>query len=509
MSRVSIADSRKLGRVVIVLALTFVVLGALSIKRIVNGNGDLSGNYAVWRANLREPVQPGRHLSTELRLGDPDPYPPITYAIFAQLARMPLWLLAALWFLMNIACTLYLWNSLEGMLDEMSQSSHAQIELASGANCSPVEQNSAPRASWLGRFAQALLFTGNTHPAVDVGDCVNRSGNRRIMILAGLAVLPSWVGAMLIGQNTLLVMTLITAAYRTDICGWARYLKVGALLVLAVAMKVLPAVFLLPFLMRRQFRILASFVVCGCILLFGIGSLFFGVEKNREFHSRWLQFAIQGPENRPPDPRDPNTLRGSLRDKNQAIEAVLARLLMDIPIHSRDAAAPHVNLMAISPSIWRLLSSGLLIICVLIGVTAIGLSLRAVGTLAVGMPPGAVFGSSDSLSMAARRSSVIGQLAILAPTQLFVSPVLWSHYYLWLIFPIALCLLEVRLGRREGIGIYVAWIVALPCLASELCRAVGLHLWMTLLIYVWTCWPALRIAFPNHSGRRSISPGDS
>jgi hypothetical protein len=232
--------------------------------------------------------------------------------------------------------------------------------------------------------------------------------------------------------------------------------------------------------------------VLGACLVFGLGSLFFGIEKNLEFHGRWLQFAIKGAENRPPDPRSPGTLRGSLRDKNQAIEAVLARLFMDLPIHTRHADAPRINLMDVTAATWRIMSSSLLIACLLIGVVAVFRSQGATRNRSnETVKSDGVRQDIDNRAVR-RMASPLGQLAILSPMQLFISPVIWSHYYLWLYLPLAYVLSEAKRGRPSGVMVYAMWVLLIPALAEEHCRAIGPQLWMSLVIYLWICWPALR-----------------
>lgn len=455
MDREQISDSLNTNRrlAIAVLILGLIVLGVLSVKRILNGNADLSGNYKIWSANLVEPTQPGRHMSAESNLQDPDPYPPITYALFAPLALVPLPLLAVLWYSMNVACTLYLWKSASSLLEELPS--------CRSCPCGP------------------LLLT-----------------NSQIRNLASVAVLPAWIGTILIGQHTLLQMSLIVAALRTDIRELTGSLKAGTLLALAVLVKILPAVFLLPFGIRRQFRVLMVFCAVACCLIFGLGSLFFGAQKNWEFQHRWLQFAIHGPESRLPDPRDPNTLRGSLRDKNQSIEAVLARLVMDVPIHNRDADAPRVNLVSVSPAAWRIMSSGLVALCLLVGIVAVVRSQRA---NAIQRETDVEMPCANSL---ARLDSVLGRLAILSLMQLFISPLIWSHYYVWLFPPLVYLLSEVRRGRASGLWIYAAWLLLIPGLGIEWCRAVGTQLWVNLLLYGWICWPAL----VSSTGQEILNP---
>lgn len=466
----------------VALLIGVVIVGVLSVKRITNGNGDLNGNYRLWRANLSEPTQPGRHMSVESGWQDVDPYPPITYAMFATFARLQLRPLAVLWYAMNVACTVYLWRSLSILLESADVAGAAVSHLPTNS-ISSQQAEVKPIAN--DRVARFLT-------------------NSRISQLAALAVLPSWLGSVLIGQHTLLQMTLVVAAFRTDIRTLGGSVKAGTFLVLATAMKVLPVVFLLSFLSRGRFRVLASFLVMGSCLVFGLGSLFFGAEKNWEFHVRWLKFAAQSPDNRPPDPRDAGTVRGSLRDKNQAIESVLARLFMDLPIHTRHADAPRINLLSVTPSTWRIMSSSLLLISISIGFVAAFRCQYEQNPLGWNRPEDGIQNHLEANALSRLRSP-LGQLAILSPMQLFISPVIWSHYYLWLFLPLAYLLFEARHGRLSGIFIYCLWVLLIPALAEEHCRAVGPQLWMTLVIYAWICSPAIRSLLRWRNSRRTHS----
>jgi hypothetical protein len=457
-----------------------VIIGVLSVKRITNGNGDLNGNYRLWRANLAEPTQPGRHMSVDSGWQDVDSYPPITYAMFANVARLELPALAVLWYAMNVACTVYLWRSLSVLLEDAAIPRFAVSQVPSD---SPWNQQAEAKPIATRQIARFLT-------------------NARISHLAALAVLPSWLGSVLIGQHALLQMTLVVAAFRTDVRTLVGSVKAGTFLVLATAMKVLPVVFLLSFLSRRRFRVLAAFVLMGCCLVFGLGSLFFGAEKNWEFHVRWLKFAIRSSENRPPDPREPGTVRGSLRDKNQAIESVLARLFMDLPIHTRHTDAPRVNLLSVAPSTWRIMSSSLLLISLSIGTVAVFRCEYKGKELSSSSTDEGIRNRTNTDAIS-RMCSPLGQLAILSPMQLFISPVIWSHYFLWLYLPLAYLLVEAKHGRLGGIFIYCLWVLLIPALAEEHCRAVGPQLWMTLVIYVWICSPAIRSLFTRQSSSLS------
>lgn len=412
------------------------LLGFLAVKRTVNGNADLSGNHRLWRVNLSQSTLPVRREGPQPQ--DPDAYPPITYALFAPLGALPIGATATVWYLLNLGCSVYLWRSAR---------------------------------NWLTTAA-------------------GRPPGRRPELLEGaaiLAVLPWWIGSVLLGQNTLLLMSMTWGAFqaaqrRQD---WLA----GGLLGLATSIKILPVVFLLPFVFTRNWRALSAFSLTILLLVGGLGSLYFGPQTNLEFHRKWATFVIRGPENRPEDPSDPNTLRGSLRYHNQAIEAVLARLLMDVPIHNRPDA-PRVNLLNVSAATWRISRAIVSGFCVLIGLSALARAVRAArhstsNQSALIVPPPIGPATRD-------RQTGVEIYAILCLLQLFVSPIVWSHYYLWLFWPILLVLVQTDSGRRSGIIITLGWFASLPLIAIPQVRAIGLHLGMTLVIYLWICWPLIR-----------------
>lgn len=427
-----------------------VVVGGLAIKRAVNGNADISGNYRHWRVNLTTATLPVRREGPDSQ--DPDSYPPLTYAIYAPLGALPLWATATLWYGLNLGCSVYLWRA-------------ARDWLRNAANV-PSEYS--------------VRVAGRSIPI----------GPDRILGLAIVAILPAWIGSVLLGQNTLLLMSLTWGAFQSARRNhpWVA----GGLLAFATTLKVLPVLFLLPFLMQRNFRVVLAFSVTGLLLLLGLGCLYFGPRTNFDFHSRWLKFAIQGPENRPPDPHDPNTLRGSLRYHNQSIETVLARLLMDVPIHNKPGA-PRVNVLNVSADNWRRISSGVTGICLILGLLAL---YRSTQTGSDNAAVGAVTENAGGISVEA--------YAIVSLLQLFVSPIVWSHYYLWLFWPLLAVLVTAARGRRSGYVIYMIWVAVLPLIGIPQVRAIGLHLWVTLALYLWLCWPFLtrqrrggRVALPG------------
>jgi len=427
----------------VLLTAVAILLGGLSIKRAINGNSDFGGNYRHWRANLQKPTLPERREG--LQAEDPDAYPPITYVLYAPLGALPLGAAAALWYLVNLGCSVYLWNE-------------ARLWVSSEFADLP-EQAGIPAANsgWL-----------------------TRCGPQHLLNLAVLAILPAWIGSLLLGQNMLPLMALTWGAFQLARC--QKPWRAGCLLALAATLKVFPVVFLLPFLLTRNYRVILAFAGTGLFLVGGVGSLYFGPHTNLDFHRKWLKFAVQGPENRAADPRDPNTLRGSLRYNNQSIEAVSARLLTDVPIHNQPGA-PRVNLLNVPAATWRPIRSAATAVCLLLGLFTLYRSTQSRNL------PGMTAVTNEPER---RGETSVETYSIVSLLQLFISPIVWSHYYLWLFWPLLLLLVETRRGRSGGLAIFAAWLIGIPLMAVPELRAIGLHLWLTLAIFTWLSWPRIR-----------------
>lgn len=412
-----------------------ILMGYLAIKRAINGNADLSGNYRHWRNNLSAPALPVRRNGPETE--DPDAYPPISYALFAPFGAMPLWMAAAVWYVLNLACSIYLWRDARAWL----------VSACGRSGC-----GSGMPAAW-------------HFPRTPDG----------ILALVILSILPAWISTVLLGQNTLLIMLMTWVACRAAARGlpWVT----GTLINLATAAKVLPVVFLLPFLCRWNGRVFVAYCVTGLAILFGLGSLYFGFRTNLDFHRRWLEYATRGSEGRPADPHDPDTLRGSLRYHNQSIEAVTARLLVDVPIHNRPGA-PQVNVMRVSAATWRRIRTACTLLCVLIGVAAmIRNAHRGHSTLPT--------------SAAVVEDQMVQDYSVASLLQLFISPIVWSHYYVWLFWPLLFVSVSAIRGRRSGQFILLLWIASQPLIAVPVARGLGVHLMVIFILYLWLCWPML------------------
>jgi len=386
------------------IACLVLLLGWLSIKRAVNGNADLSGNHRIWRQNLQTAYQPVRDAGPTS--DDPDAYPPITYLLFAPLGALHIGVTALLVFVLNLGCTWWIWN-------------------------------------WLGRQLQAQADEPN---------------GWQVRWLAWGLIAPAWLSALLLGQNTLWLMVLVL--WGDQLASQQRYWRSGLACALAVLIKVLPVVLLLPFVVRSHRRVLLTSAVWGIGIVVIGGSLYWGPETNRLFQTRWLSFVIHGPAAEA-DPHDPNTLRGSLRFHNQSWESVSARLLCDVPIHNR-ANAPRVNLLAVSAASWRLIyrcGQMLLLAGIIIGVAGL-------------------WRLAPSDEQFHREC-----LAFLCPTVLLISPIFWSHYLVWCWWPLCLVIQRAKAGERVAQTVLVLWILGQCALVSPVLRGMGGQLWPVVALW--------------------------
>ncbi len=127
---------------------------------------------------------------------------------------------------------------------------------------------------------------------------------------------PFFLGTILLGQNTLILMFLVLAAYATARQGresWA-----GCLIGLATAIKIYPLLFLVPFVLRLRVRVLAGFAATLFIIAGLMGSLFFGYETNLRWYQSWGRFVTRADQTRLEDPHYPSACGRTARYNNQA-----------------------------------------------------------------------------------------------------------------------------------------------------------------------------------------------
>lgn len=384
------------------IALALILPGVISVERAVRGSSDFRGFHAIWAANAISSYQPSRQ--TGEHPSDPDPYPPTSYPLFAPLGYLPILPAAILWYFLNLAASFLAWKGLE-------------------------------------RLAESPL------------------GKTRTGLYLFISVAPFWIGNLLSGQNGPILIALVIWGY---VFAWRNLPRLaGTLLAIASLIKAVPVLFLLPFFNRRDFRVVVTAVAIALIWILGVCSLYFGPRTNLLFQQRWLSMVIRGPDGLPADPYRAKTMHSSPRYGNQASEAVLARLLLDIPAGGSGSSF-RVNFIDLGVPRWR--------------------SIRTVFTLTI------LLITVIYLQKITSNPSPLSALSLLTLTLLLISPIVWTHYYLWMIIPILYQLVALS-PNSEGLPSRIPWLLILWWigelgLASPWLRAVGLHFWLVLLFFV-------------------------
>lgn len=163
-------------------------------------------------------------------------------------------------------------------------------------------------------------------------------GSRIVFTVLALSML---MDNLAMAQVNILIFFLILTALclmksRQDF--WA-----GAVLSVAILIKVTPALFALYFLLKRNWKALGGLGAGAILLTVMIPTLFFGWPQNRLVHRQWMGRAIKPiliplialfeKDNTHPMAKSAEKIRaeklgGSLAEKNQALEASLTRLFL-------------------------------------------------------------------------------------------------------------------------------------------------------------------------------------
>lgn len=384
-------------------------LGAVSVERSVRGSSDFRGFHKIWNDNSVIPTQPFRQIGEHP--SDPDPYPPSSYVIFAPLGYLPILPAAIVWYLLNLTASWGAWRGLE-------QISNTTL--------------SGTRTGWL--------------------------------LLASIA--PFWVGNLVSGQNGPILICLVVWGY---LFAWrSLYQLAGILLAIPVLIKAIPVLFLLPFIVSKKLLSLDWRIIAAACCTIGIWigvvcSLYFGPRTNLLFQQRWISMVVYGPDGVPANPYRPKSMHSAPRFGNQSSEAVLARLMLNIPADGKTSGF-RVNLWNSGGETWRQTRTGFALIIVLLAIVTL-------------------FRGGDRLSG-------LSQLSLMTLVMLLVSPIVWTHYYLWMAIP-CLELLLMREKSRGAWGLMGCWWLGELGLGSVWLRAIGLHFWLVLLFYLIKIVPLL------------------
>lgn len=288
------------------LVLFTVVTGIMTVYRAHSGSNDFDTFYYAGRAVLDSDglYYIDEYYSENPKIG-PFLYPPFAACFFALLAWLPLTLAAFLWNILALAC----FGLSFVLIGKLFSSSNEHMQQAFFR---------------LSRWDQGLLL---------------------------VFLISVFLDNLAMAQANLFVVFLCLAGLALFLT--KRPFFSGLVFAAAVGIKLSPLLFFVYFLFKRQWRLLAGFVLGGILCTAIIPILFLGFETNILYHRQFLGrtikpmaiefLSVAGIEvedrrqERPGAERhfnsfservSHNRLTGRLVDKNQALEAALTRVLL-------------------------------------------------------------------------------------------------------------------------------------------------------------------------------------
>jgi alpha-1,2-mannosyltransferase len=278
------------------------------------------------------------------------------------------------------------------------------------------------------------------------------------------------------GNINLLVLFLIVTMFEA----WRNGHDVvaGLLLGLAISYKVTPALFVPYFAYKRSWRTVGSTILGLALFLLVVPSLIVGPRFNLQCLEMWWHrmltpFLVEG--------------SASPQEINQSMVGVLTRLLTEItPGTSRYDVHLDVNLVAWPPQ--------------LVGYLVKALAVGLVALLAF-------FCRTDPKDR--RDPRLLGEVALVALTMLFVSERSWKHHFVTLLLPYTYLVWEIYFprkgtGARLGLGFALGLSFLLMATTSselggqfangkghEIAQGYGMFLWAAVVLYVAVAWSLL------------------
>ncbi len=292
------------------------------------------------------------------------------------------------------------------------------------------------------------------------------------------------------GNNNLLILFLVVAmfyAWRRGYDLWA-----GILLGLATAYKVTPALFFVYFAYKRSWRTVGWGAFGLAIFLFVVPSAVIGPQFNYECLRMWSQRMVT-----------PFVVKGaaSPQEVNQSIPGVLSRLLMNLhPGQGRYDTHFVLNLTSLPPRIVGFLIKG--IAAFLLGLLALLCRTK----------------TADR-----RDPRLLGEVALVVLTMLFVSERSWKHHYVTVLIPYSYLVAEFfssRIGPRSRMLLVGSWAVSFVLMAAtstevgglfaegqghEIAQGYGSFLWAGVVLYAMVAW---RVWVRRNETPLSLDPTD-
>jgi hypothetical protein len=275
------------------------------------------------------------------------------------------------------------------------------------------------------------------------------------------------------GNNNLLIMFLIVAMF----CAWRSGYDIvaGLLLALATSYKVTPALFFLYFAYKRSWRTVGWGILGMGIFLLIVPSLVVGTEFNAECFRMWWSRMVT-----------PFVVKGatSSQENNQSMFGVFSRLLTYLtPGQGRYDTHLVLNVLSLPP--W------------LVSYLIKAVALCLVALLAV---------LCRTRTTDRRDPRILGEIALVVLTMLFVSERSWKHHYVTVLLPYTYLMYEFfsprvsPRGRALLVG-SMALSFSLMAAASadlgglfaegqghEIAQGYGSFLWAGFVLYAMVAW---------------------
>jgi hypothetical protein len=278
------------------------------------------------------------------------------------------------------------------------------------------------------------------------------------------------------GNNNLLILFLIVAMFYA----WRQGYDVvaGLLLGLATSYKVTPALFFIYFAYKRQWRTVGWGLIGMGIFLVIVPGMVIGPRFNGECLGMWWNRMVT-----------PYVVKGatSPQENNQSLGALIARMLSDItPGSGRYDVHLDLNLVSWPP--W--------LVAYLIKVLAVGL-LALLAFLC------------RTATEVRRDPRLLGEVALVVLTMLFLSERSWKHHYVTVLLPYSYLVYEFfssRVGPRGRALLVGSWALSFSLMAAtstdvgglfaegqghEIAQGYGAFLWAGVVLYAMIAWRLL------------------
>jgi alpha-1,2-mannosyltransferase len=275
------------------------------------------------------------------------------------------------------------------------------------------------------------------------------------------------------GNNNLLILFLVVALFYA----WRKGYDVGAglLLGLAAAYKVTPALFFVYFAYKRSWRTVGWGILGLGIFLLLVPSIVVGPQFNGECLGLWFHRMVT-----------PFVVKGATSPQlqNQSLIGVISRLLSDWTTGlGRYQVSLDLNLASWPPK--------------LVGQLTRGMAVALIGLLAY---------LCRTKTTDRRDPRLLGEVALVVLTMLFVSERSWKHHYVTVLLPYTYLVSEFfsqRVGPRGRAVLAASWATSFCLMAAtsteigglfaegqghEIAQGYGSFLWAGVVLYAAVAW---------------------